>query len=241
MKIIKLSMLAAVLLTTGAISVKAQTADEIMDKHAAAIGGVDNWNKIKTVKMVGSMSQQGMEISMTQTIDLAKGARLDISVMGMTGYQIVTNTGGWAYMPFAGSTKIDTLSPEVVKATQNQFDLKGHQMLDYKTKGTKIELAGKDTINNVLCYKMKCTEKDGKESTAYFDATTYYLLRTERMEKMQDQEQEVAIVYNNYQKLPEGVVMPMSVNIAGGEITYKTVELNKPVDASTFVPTPPAK
>ena len=241
MRIIKLSMLAALLLTTGTISVKAQTADEIMDKHAAAIGGVDNWNKIKTVKMVGSMSQQGMEISLTQTIDIAKGARMDISVMGMTGYQIVTNTGGWAYMPFSGSTKIDTLSPEAVKASQDQFDFKGHQMLDYKAKGTKVELAGKDTINNVLCYKLKCTGKDGKESTSYFDANTYYLLRTERTEKIQDQEQEISVVYNNYQKLPEGVVMPMSMNVAGGELTFKSIEINKPIDASTFVPAPPAK
>ncbi|MFI5196956.1 MAG: hypothetical protein ACHQD8_07680 [Chitinophagales bacterium] len=241
MRIIKLSMLAAIMLTTGITAVKAQTADEIMEKHINAVGGLDNWNKIKTVKMTGSMSQQGMEISMTQTIDMAKGARLDISVMGMNGYQIVTNTEGWAYMPFMGSTKIDTMKPEMVKGMQKQFDIKGHQLVDYKSNGTKTELAGKDSVNNTLCYKIKCTDKEGNESMCFFDAGSYYLLRTEMKVKANDQEQEVAIVYNNYQKLPEGVVMPMSLTAQGGEITYKTIELNKPVDESIFKPTPVSK
>ena len=239
MRAIKLSMLAAVMFTTGMTVVKAQTADEIMDKHVAAVGGVDNWSKIKTLKMVGGMTQQGYEISMTQTYDLSIGLRVDVSVMGMNGYQIVTNKGGWTYMPMMGSTKIDTMKPDMAKTTWEKMDVKGHQMLDYKSKYAKTELSGKDTINNALCYKIKCTDKDGNESTCYIDATTFYLLRVETKVKVNDEEQEAAVVYNNYQKQDGNIVMPMSVTAQGAEITYKTIEVNKPVDASIFIPTPP--
>ncbi len=242
MKAIKFSILAAMMLTAGITTVKAQTADEILEKHQKAIGGADSWNKLKTLKMVGTLTQQGMEISMTQTIDIAKGARLDISVMGMTGYQIVTPNAGWMYMPFQGSTKVDTMKPDMVKAMQQQFDVKGHQLLDYKSKGTKVELAGKDTVNNAPCYKLKITDKDANESTVFIDMATYYILRTETKAKTDEGDQEMAVVYSDYKQTAEGgVVMPMSVTAQGVEITYKSIEVNKPIDEKTFIPTAPDK
>jgi hypothetical protein len=233
---LKLSLLAAFMLAAGFMTVNAQTADEIMEKYVAAIGGPANWDKVKTIKMVGSMSQQGMEITLTQTIAIGKAMRTDISVMGMSGWQIVTTTGGWMYMPFMGSAKIDTMKPEMVKISQKQMDLKSRQMLDYKTNGTKMEYAGRDTTNNAACFKVKVTDKDGNESASYFDCSTYYLVRTETKVKQDEQEQEVAVVYNNYKKFDEGITLPMSVNARGGEIVFKTVEINKPIDESVFLP-----
>src|SRR5580704_5992470 len=92
---IKQYLLAAVILTSCLATVQAQTADDILDKHQKAIGGVDNWDKIKTVKMVGTMSQQGMDIDITQTLVMGKAMRVDISMMGMSGFQIVTDKAGW--------------------------------------------------------------------------------------------------------------------------------------------------
>jgi len=231
-------MLAAGMLAVGISSVKAQTADEIMDKHTKAVGGADNWNKIKTMKMVGSLNQGGMEINMTTTLVTEKALRMDISVMGMSGYQIITKEGGWAYMPFQGSTKIDTMKPEMVKSMASQMNPKSIQLIDYKSKGTKIELAGKDTLNNAPCYKLKCTNKEGETSFCYIDMNTYYLARIERSVKTDDQEQEMAVGFSNYQKLADGgIVVPMTMNTQGVDINYKIVEVNKPVDDKIFIPT----
>jgi hypothetical protein len=220
----------------GFSALRAQTADDIMDKHQKAIGSADTWNNIKTVKMDGSMNIQGMDINITQTMAMGKGMRMDISAMGMNGYTIVTKTQGWVYMPFQGMTKIDTMKPDMVKAYQPQLELKGTELLRYKENGTKAEYIGKDTLSNVLCYKVKFTDKDGNESTSFFDASTYYLLRTESIIKQDGQEQEVVIGYNNYKKMDEGIVMPMTVLANGNEINFKTIELNKPVDDNIFIP-----
>jgi outer membrane lipoprotein-sorting protein len=219
MKLIQLFALAGISLLT-LTSVKAQNVDDIMKKHEVAVGGINNWNKIKTLKMSGSMAIQGTDISITQTYDLGNAMRMDISAMGMNGFQIVTTKEGWMYMPMQGSTKIDTLPPDVVMVAQS----------------SKAEYAGTDTVNNTPCYKIKFTDKDGNESTSYFDKSTYYLLRTETKVKQDDQETEMAVVYNNYKHFDEGVVMPMSMTAAGIEITYKSVEINKPVDQGIFVP-----
>jgi len=238
MKALKLSMLAAVMLC-GITLVKAQDANEIMGKHVAAIGGLDNWNKLTSMKATGTFSQGGMDISIAQSLIIGKAMRMDISVMGMNGFQIVTNKDGWMYMPFMGGAKLDTMKPEMLKAYQKQLDVKTSQKLDYKADGTKLEYAGKDTVNKMPCFKVKLTDKEGNESTVYVDCNTYYILRAESKVKQDDQEQEVAVLYDNYKKLDGGVVMPMSVNAGGVDITFKTIEVNTPIDESIFVPAIP--
>ena len=159
----------------------------------------------------------------------------------MNGFQIVTPSAGYMYMPFGGAAKVDTLKPEMTKTMQKQFDIKSHQLLDYKARGTKAELAGNDTVNNAPCYKVKLTDKDGNESTTFFDIASYYILRTEMKVKSDDGEQEVAVLYSNYKKTPEGIVLPMSMTAQGGEIIYKSIEINKPVDEKIFIPAMPEK
>lgn len=54
--------------------------------------------------------------------------------------------------------------------------------------------------------------------------------------KANGKEMEQVSMMSNYQKQPEGIVVPMTINTQGGEITFKTVEINKPVDESVFKP-----
>src|SRR5579859_2765850 len=100
MSILKLFVLGLSMTIMCITAVNAQSVDEIMDKHAQAIGSVENWNKIKTIQRSGTMNQQGMEIAIKETLVATKALRMDISVMGMSGFQIVTKNKGWVYMPF---------------------------------------------------------------------------------------------------------------------------------------------
>lgn len=238
MKSIKLSVLAAMMLTAGITTVKAQTADEIIQKHIDAIGGTENWNKITSMKKVGSMSVQGMEMSFTQTVINDKAMRTDFSVMGQNNYIIVTQKEGWMYMPVQpGMDKVTPMPAEQVKAAQSQLSVKAEQLVD-KSTISKSEFVGKDTVNNIPCLKVKITDKDGNEQTAFFDAATYYMVHAERKVKMQDEEQEIAMNFSNFQKQPEGIVIPMTVTspMGMGDITFKSVEINKTYDDNTFKP-----
>jgi hypothetical protein len=235
MKVIKLSMLASVMLVAGITSVKAQTADEIMEKRKAASGS-ENWSKIKTMKINLTMKQQGMDIPMTQTIVVDKAARVDITFMGMNNYQIINGNQGWKYMPIMGSDKVDTMKAEEIATLKEQVDFKKRQTVDYKADGGKAELDGKDTINNTMCYKVKVTDKDGDATTYFIDSKTYYTVRTESTVKKDEQEQEVTTTFDNYQKLDEGIVLPMAITTMGVEVAFKSVEINKPVDESIFKP-----
>ena len=240
MKIIKLTSLALVLLVSGISTVKAQNGEEILTKHITAVGGTAKWDGIKSAKMVGSMSMGGMEISITQTILTDRAMRMDISAMGMNGYTIITPNEGWMYMPFQpGMDKVTPIPADQIKASHDKLNMKGGYLVD-RSKLKTVEYVGKDTVNSVPCYKIKVVDNEGNEQVAYIDMATYYLVRSELKVKVQDQEQEVDASYSNFQKLPEGIVLPMTVSAAQGDITFKTVELNKPVDEKIFKPEVPA-
>lgn len=224
------------LLAAGMTSAMAQNGDDIIRRHIDAIGGEDNWSKIVTMKAVGTLSVQGMEISMTQTTVHNRAMRTDFSVMGSDGYMIVTSTDGWMYMPMQGVTKATPLPEEQLKTMREKLSVRSAMLADKKLV-SKAEYAGKDTIDKAECYKVKVTDKDGNLQTAYFDASTYYLVRMEGTAKGEGGEQEVNVNFSDFKKLPEGVVMAMKVGSAQGDIIFKTVEVNKTIDENIFKPT----
>lgn len=224
---------AILLSTTGSL---AQNADDIMKKHEQAVGGADKWGQINTLKMKGSMSQGGMQIDLTQTVAAGKAMRTDISVMGMSGFIIITKDGGWQYMPFMGVAKLDTLKPDMVASSQKQLDLKGQQMLDYKAKGINVEYVNVDTIKKAPCFKLKFTNKDGDVTYSYFDCTSYHLVRTESKAKLPDgEEQEVSVDLGEYKSF-DGIAFPTLIKTAGAEVAFSSIEINKPIDESVFKP-----
>jgi hypothetical protein len=57
MKLFLSSILCLALLTA-----QAQTADEIVTKYAANLGGLDAMNKVSSYKITGTMTSQGMDL-----------------------------------------------------------------------------------------------------------------------------------------------------------------------------------
>ncbi|MGN6568310.1 MAG: hypothetical protein ACTHJ0_10180 [Flavipsychrobacter sp.] len=235
MKRLQIAAMSFVLLLGTFSTVKAQTADEIVKKHLEATGGIANWKKINTIKMVGSVNVQGQKIDMVFTTVNGKGARQDINIGGMANYSILTPTAGWQYYPVGGQTKPEAMTAEDVKDGQDELDIQG-PLVDYQAKGNKVEYLGKDDVEGTECYKLKVTFKTGKEETMYLDASNYYQIRSVTKANVNGKEVEQTINYSNYQKLPAGIMYPMTVGSEQGAVTFTSVEVNKPVDESIFKP-----
>jgi hypothetical protein len=222
------------LLTFLSISaVRAENADEIITKHISAIGGADAWKKINSVKFEGTMTVQGSEITIKGTILNKKGMRIDISMMGMSGYNILTPTGGWTYMPFAGQQKPEALTADNIKEGIDELDAQ-NELVDYKAKGHTAEFLGKEDVEGTECYKVKLTLKNGKVKTLFFDPASYYMIRSVEKSKANGQETEGIQSFSNFKKLPEGIVVPMSIVRDIGEVSVKKYEINPTIDESIF-------
>ncbi|MDB5207841.1 MAG: outer rane lipoproteinsorting protein, partial [Flavisolibacter sp.] len=214
--------------------VQAQTADEIISKHIEAIGGADAWRKVTSVKQEGTLTVQGnVQVSFVTTTLHNKGSRLDISAMGMNGYQIMTPTAGWGFMPFQGQTKPEPVTEDQVKEGTDQLDVQG-TLIDYKTKGHTVTMLGKDDIDGVETFKLQVAQKSGKTETLFFDPKTYYIIRSVSKVKANGQEMDQTVNLSNYKKLPEGIVVPMSITMPQGELVISKVTINGPVDEAIF-------
>ena len=213
----------------------AQTADEIVNKHIAAIGGADAWKKINSIKTTGSVKMQGAEIALSETILNGKGSRQDISAMGMNGYQIVTPAGGWKFFPFQGQKAAEPLTADDLKESLDELDAQG-SLIDYKIKGHTLEYLGTDDIDGVDAFQIKETLKSGKIETFYFDPKTFYIIRVITKQKANGKEMDITTNLSNYQKLPEGIMMPLSIGLPFGEMVISKIEINKMIDENIFKP-----
>ncbi|MBL7781379.1 MAG: hypothetical protein JNM22_09200 [Saprospiraceae bacterium] len=210
---------------------KAQTADEVVNKHIEAMGGKDKLLTLKTLVREGVLNSIGVEIPITLTSEQDKGFKMEVNVMGTIGYEIITPTGGWIYMPFQGSTGLEYMTEEQVKQGQDDLDVQG-ELLDYAAKGHKVELLGKEKLDGVEVYKLKLTSRSGMVKDLYIDASTSYVVKVVVTEK--DKTSEVR--YSNYKKTPEGFLFAYTLVRPEGEVRFSKISTNTKLPDSTFKP-----
>ena len=215
-----------------AVAAHGQTADDVIQKHIAATGGADNWKKIHSIRKNCTRNSRGNEIPVTITILQDKGYRTESTINGMTGFTIITDKAGWSYSPSRGQMKPDVLTEETVKTAQDILDIPG-PLIDYKAKGNKVTYLGTDDVEGTECHKLKVVLPTGKEETYYIDAADYSLVRIVFKTKANGKEQSSTATYGNYEKLPAGITMPMSVD----NLTIKSVDVNPDIDEGLFKPT----
>jgi hypothetical protein len=211
----------------------AQTTDEIVAKHIEAIGGKDNWSKIKSMRTEGIIKAQGAEIKITNTQIDKKANRTDIEAMGMKGYSILTKTEGWNFMPFQGQTKPEPITADELKMGQDELNIQD-EFLTYIVLGKKIENLGKDEVDGTECFKIKLIDSNGVESTYYIDQTNYFTIKEINKVKVNGQEMENTTTYSNYKKTDAGVFISMSIGSNYGDLEISKIEINPKIDESIF-------
>ncbi len=233
----KKTLLSAVAILAMNLFSVAQTTDEIVDKHINALGGKEKLLQLNSLIFDGSLSVQGMDIPVKMYQSHNVGMRMDITVMGMTGYVISAMTEGWLFMPFQGHTAAEAMPAEAVKESADQLDLQG-VLVNYKEKGHQVEYIGKEDFEGTECFKLKIITKNGVESTIFLDPVSYYVIKSVTKSKATGQEIDAVQTFSNYKKLDSGYVFAFSMSgLGGGEITYSKIEVNVPVDPSLFKPT----
>jgi hypothetical protein len=226
------SLLAVLFLSIA--QVFSQTADEIISKHIEAIGGKEKLLQLKSVITEGSLSVQGLDIPIKITQEHNKGQRIEITVMGMSGYVINTPTEGWQFFPFQGQSAAEAMSAEAIKEGADQLDLQS-SLLNYNEKGHQVEYIGKEDYEGTECFKLKVLFKGGIEATMFFDPATYYLIKQVTKTKSTGQELVTEQTFSNFNK-QDGYVFPFSMTGLGpgGVVTVTKIEINKTIDENLF-------
>lgn len=227
-------ILATTLAVCLSIGAYAQTVDEIIDKHVAALGGLDKLTGVKTLYVERSLSVQGMAIPSKSTTVVGKAMRSESTIMGNSMIQVIDGATGWMIRPtmMGGTGEPENMPADQVKQMTGQLDPFG-PLVDYKTKGTQVELVGKEKVDGKDTYHLKIKTKDGRAMDEYLDADTY--LPSKVKADMNGQVGEIS--FSDY-KDQDGIKFANTMEMMSpqGALTFTTekITLNGPVDEAMF-------
>jgi hypothetical protein len=236
----------AALLTAGALSAQDLTLDQVLARHYEAIGGLDNWKDLQTMRATGRVTlMPGAEAPFALTVMRPFKVRAEFTFQGMTGVQAYDGTTAWWIMPFMGVTTPQSMPPEMSKDIIEQADIDG-PLVGYEEEGNRIELVGRVEVGGTQAYQLKVTLKSGDVQNYFLDAEHFMPIRVDGSRTVQGAAVDYETVFADYKEVG-GLMIAHSIEArpkgapSGQVITFDTVELNLPVDESIFVMPQPGK
>lgn len=217
---------------------QAQTVDEVIQKCSDTLGGLNAFNAVKTVKMTGNVSVQGMDLPLSIEIINGKAIRSDVNIMGQMIINSYIDGKGWTVNPLAGATIPTDLSGTSLYDLKGQSSIAG-ALMDYKARGNQVELQGQEDVEGIKCYKIKLTRKeDGKVSTYFINASDFLPVKIIEPKEMQGQELEIESYYSDFKDF-NGLKFGMTriQKIEGQilqQISLTDIQFNVPVDEKIF-------
>lgn len=218
-----------------AATLHGQTADEIVDKYLAAIGGKQKWLQLHTITQQGVIKSNGVDIPLKFYQTNNKAMRQEIDVNGLVGYDISTPTYGWVFMPFNGQMKPEAKSADELKRTMDDLDLQGN-LIDYKSKGHSVEFIGNEEVEGTDCYKIKITRKNSGTQTLFIDPASYLVVRAVNKTTVAGQEIETTTDFSDYRNV-DGYMFPFYYQSGGQVMQLTSMEINPAIDENIYNPT----
>jgi outer membrane lipoprotein-sorting protein len=244
----KIKQLLLFVFAIGITATQAQTADEIISKYIENSGGYDKWAKVESMRYTTKLNQGGMELPFV-LIQMKDGRQGQI--ITFQGKEIkqgmFDGTNLWSSNPMADKTeRSDAESTENLKANLGgDFPI---AFFDYKKRGYKVELMGKETVEGTETFKIKLTKNPVKEDGKPKESVAYYFFDTENFIPLLSEEEitsgpakgMIAISkFSDYQEV-NGLMLAysMAAGVKGQPtqtINFTSIEINPTIDPSIFV------
>lgn len=213
-----------------------QTADEIIAKNLQSKGGIDKLKAVKSFKMTGKFVAQGMEFPFVMYFKRPNLMRNEAEFQGQKIISIFDGEKAWMVNPFMGSGEPIEVTGVQAESAKEEADFDG-PFVDYKEKGIKIELLGKEDVEGTPTYKIKVTLKDGKERIYYLETDSCLEIKMETMTEIQGNPVTISRIFSDYKEV-DGLKFPFSIQTSGGpgsaQIIFEAIELNPELDDSLF-------
>jgi len=210
------------------------TAAAIVDKNVAARGGLQAWRTVQTLSLAGKMGAGGNQRSTLQVpvpgprssaqtlstrpaeevqlpfvmeLKRPRKMRFELQFSGQTAIQVFDGANGWKLRPYLNRRVVEPYTTEEMKTASTQAELDGF-LVDYAAKGTKIELAGMEKVENRDTYKLKLTMKSGQALHVWVDADTFLEAKIEGQPRLLDGTYHpVEVYYRDYRPV-NGLQIP---------------------------------
>jgi outer membrane lipoprotein-sorting protein len=236
---LRLLSLTSVCLLISAVSVaRAQTVDEIVAKNLESRGGVEKWKSIQSMKVTGTIESGGRTIKLVAWSKRPNLSRQEMSFQGQQMVQAFDGTHVWIQAPGAADNKAQEVKgaqADLARA-QAEFD---SVLIDYKEKGHKVELVGKETDEAHPVYHLRVTRKGGEVQHYFLDADTGIERKiTSTLKGPAGETATATIEFGDFREV-NGVLAPFTIkNMLDGrlisQVSVSKIEFNVPIEDSLF-------
>ncbi len=213
------------------------SASAIVDKNVAARGGLQAWRAVHTMSFAGKMGAGGNrraalpvpapdrksgrlvlptrpvnEVQLPFVMEVARPRKMRFELVfnGQTAVQVFDGANGWKLRPFLNRRVVEPFTTEEMKAASMQQDLDG-PLVDYAAKGTHVEVAGREKVEDRDTYKLKLTLKNGQAIHVWVDAQTFLESKIEGQPRPLDGVYHpVEIYYRDYRRV-SGLQIPFAL------------------------------
>lgn len=221
-------------------SMIAQSVDEIIQKHIDAIGGIANWNQIKTIEVRSIIENESESYSEIKKIEKNKNFRKDIVLNGRSNsninihsdkkyFVIMSEFSACKYLPDNLNNSVYALEKNDIVYYTDEMDFED-PFLNYKFKNIDIKMLPIEFINDVEYYKFYLKYPNGKEQYIYVSSATNLIYKI----ILVNSEIEDIKEYVSYHTLLNGILFPKEVISSYGKITNQAVVINPKFDKTIF-------
>jgi hypothetical protein len=240
--------------------------DEILRRNATARGGVDEWNKVKTMVQIGRIERAGevpgaathptraarVTPDATQIVgfrlELARPnkMRYELTYQGTTAVQAFDGKEGFTVQPGPSGAVARPFSESQTRAVAEQLDLEG-PLLGAATKGTVVKLEGTDTVRDRPAYKLSLKLKSGVTRHVWVDSETFLDVKIDGTRQIGDRAWPIETLFQDFRKVGSVQVPYQIETTVGGVHTMESVKLikvvlNAPLEDTLFtLPRAPAR
>lgn len=222
-----------------AVTVSAQTAEEIVARYIKTVGGMEKIQAVKTLRRAGKFTGGGgFEAAVIEENKRPNMVRQEFSLQGLTGVNAYDGKTGWKIEPWQGKKDPEPLGEEEMKQILEASDFDG-PLVNYRQKGNKVEFVGMEPVEGTDAFKLKVTLANGDVRYYYMDTDYYVPIKIETRRMIRGAEREYETTLGDYKEVA-GWYLPHSVesNMKGSpnktEVTYEKIEANVPISDGRF-------
>jgi hypothetical protein len=220
-------------------AVFAQTVDEIVARNIQARGGRAALAAVKAIRMTGhAFGGPGRTAIVRREIVRPNRIRTEFEFQGTTGVYVWNGTTGWQVSPLDGSFDATPITGEAAALSAEQSDFEG-PLVDWKAKGHKVALTGKETLPGGPAHHLWVTLKSGVVRHLWIDAGTGLLVKSGSTRQVRGHPVQFEVTYGDYREAG-GVQIARSIEtgVVGRpqrmRIAVETVEVNPKIDEADF-------
>ena len=205
-----------------------QSVDDIVAKAVDARGGMKHIKAINTQRLTGRISFTGgggpLEVEMKRP-----GMMREMVTIGDKS-QIRTTNGevGWAAGTLRQVPTPQPLDAQELHNLASSADFEG-PLVDYKEKGNRIELAGKEKVGKRMAYKLVITMKNGENRIDFIDCKSHLEVKWRGLVSGNMFES----LFLDYRRI-KGIMYAFEIDSGNQKIVLDKVEVNPPLDDSRF-------